>query len=156
MRLRHLFRGLLLALPIAVFALFGVWMLKSLFWPASVPYAEFGRLLEAGRVERVVVREDVARVVLEEPASVSVMGSSTPRELSAFTVRLPSSQATPDSALLQQLQAQGVDFRFEPPSQWLGILLNFLPVLLLLAIPGLFLLAVLLVLTVRRRAPDPR
>lgn len=64
-------------------------------------------------------------------------------------VRLPSSQGTPDPTLISQLERQGVDYRFEAPGAWPGLLLNFLPLLLLFGLPAA-LLAVLLAVWVRR------
>ncbi|MEF2280199.1 ATP-dependent zinc metalloprotease FtsH [Deinococcus sp. YIM 134068] len=121
-----------------VLALFLMFSQAPMSGRASVDYNVFKDLLEQGSVQRVVVRENVAQVTLEEPTSVTVANSPTPREVSAFTVRLPSSQATPDSTLLQQLRAQNVDFRFDAPSQWLGILLNFLPIILLIGMMYFF------------------
>ena len=67
MRLTRLPRLLALALPLLVFALFGLWLLRMPFAASpTVFYVEFVRLLEAGRVERVVVRDDVARVRLTD------------------------------------------------------------------------------------------
>lgn len=105
---------------------------------ASVNYNVFKDLLAQDRVERVVVRDGVAQVTLTQPTSVEVIGAPEPREVPGFSVRLPSNQATPDSGLINQLETQGVDYRFEAPSQWLGILLNFLPILLLIGLMYFF------------------
>ncbi|MBB5234522.1 ATP-dependent zinc metalloprotease FtsH [Deinococcus budaensis] len=105
---------------------------------ASVNYNVFKDLLAQDRVERVVVRDGAAQVTLTQPTSVEVIGAPEPREVPGFSVRLPSNQATPDSGLINQLETQGVDYRFEAPSQWLGILLNFLPILLLIGLMYFF------------------
>lgn len=138
MPLPRLARLLAFALPLLVFALFGLWLLRTAFSASpTVPYAEFTRLLEAGRVERVVVRGERAEVTLGLPQPGQMM------------VRLPGNQATPDAGLISQLEQQGVDYRFKAPNQWLAIGLNFLPVLPLFLLP-LALLAALLVVLVRR------
>ncbi|GBF06822.1 ATP-dependent metalloprotease FtsH [Deinococcus aerius] len=114
-----------------VLALFLMFSQAPMSGRASVNYNVFKNLLEQGRIERVVVQENVARVTLKEPTTVDVNGAAQPRPVTDFTVRLPSNQATPDSGLIGQLEAQGVNYRFEQASQWLGILLNFLPIILL-------------------------
>ncbi|WP_019586454.1 ATP-dependent zinc metalloprotease FtsH [Deinococcus apachensis] len=114
-----------------VLALFLMFSQAPMSGRASVNYNVFKNLLEQGKIEQVVVQENVARVTLKEPTAVAVNGSAQPREVPNFTVRLPSNQATPDSGLINQLEAQGVNYRFEQASQWLGILLNFLPIILL-------------------------
>ena len=48
-------------------------------------------------------------------------------------VRVPGHLTTPDSTLIPLMQQEHVDLRFEQPRQWLGILLNVLPVILLLS-----------------------
>ncbi|MBB6017191.1 ATP-dependent metallopeptidase FtsH/Yme1/Tma family protein [Deinococcus radiopugnans] len=120
----------------------GAW----LFWtqlrsPPSVTYAQFQTLLDGGQVSRVVVREITATVDLREPARPATV-----------RVRLPSSLAVPDSSLITELETQNVDYRFEAPSQWLGILLNVLPVILLIGVP-VFFLTILLLWLLRRRSP---
>lgn len=114
-----------------VLALFLMFSQAPMSGRASVSYNEFKDLLAQGKIERVVVQENQAQVTLKEPTRVDVSGSATPREVSSFSVRLPGNQATPDSGLIQQLQAQGVNYRFEAPSQWWGILSTFLPIILL-------------------------
>ena len=114
-----------------VLALFLMFSQAPMSGRASVSYNEFKDLLAQGKIERVVVQESQAQVTLKEPTRVDVSGSATPREVSSFSVRLPGNQATPDSGLIQQLQAQGVNYRFEAPSQWWGILSTFLPIILL-------------------------
>ena len=116
-----------------VLALFLMFSQAPLSGRSSVNYTQFKSLLEGGQVERVIVRENNANVTLKQPTSVEVNTASGPqkRDIKDFSVRLPSSQATPDTSLITQMQQQGVDLRFEQPSQWLGILLNFLPIILL-------------------------
>ncbi|GGL97094.1 ATP-dependent zinc metalloprotease FtsH [Deinococcus aerophilus] len=108
----------------------------------NVNYNEFKSLLEQDRVQQVIVRESNATVTLKGPTQVDLptQGNQPARttDLSAFTVRLPSSLATPDSSLINQLETRGVDYRFEAPSQWLGILLNFLPIILLIGLMYFF------------------
>ena len=77
----------------------------------------------------------------------------TQPQASRISVRLPDPQRSRDgaldSALIGQLAASGVDYRFEAPGQGLAALLNALPVLLLFGLPAA-LLAVLLAVWVRR------
>ncbi|ABF46476.1 MULTISPECIES: ATP-dependent zinc metalloprotease FtsH [Deinococcus] len=114
-----------------VLALFLMFSQAPMSGRASVSYNEFKDLLAQGKIERVVVQESQAQVTLKEPTRVDVSGAPTPREVRSFSVRLPGNQATPDAGLIQQLQAQGVNYRFEAPSQWWGILSTFLPIILL-------------------------
>ncbi|KEF34914.1 MULTISPECIES: ATP-dependent zinc metalloprotease FtsH [Deinococcus] len=105
---------------------------------ATVSYNVFKNLLAQDRVEQVVVRDNVAQVRLTEPTEVTVVNGQQPIQTDRFTVRLPGNQATPDPTLISQLEQQGVDYRFEAPSQWLAILLNFLPILLLIGLMYFF------------------
>ncbi|BDP40563.1 ATP-dependent zinc metalloprotease FtsH [Deinococcus aetherius] len=114
-----------------VLALFLMFSQAPMSGRSSVNYNVFKDLLDQGKVERVIVRDNIAQVQLTEPTSVPVAGSPTPREIPSFSVRLPSNQATPDASLISQLEARGVDYRFDAPSQWFGILINFLPIILL-------------------------
>ncbi|GAA5533511.1 ATP-dependent zinc metalloprotease FtsH [Deinococcus aluminii] len=121
-----------------VLALFLMFSQAPMSGRASVNYNDFKNLLTQGKIERVVVQEGQASVDLKAPTSVPVIGAPQPRQVEHFTVRLPSNQATPDSSLINQLETQGVNYRFEAPSQWLGILLNFLPIILLIGMMYFF------------------
>ncbi|MEW6421534.1 MAG: ATP-dependent zinc metalloprotease FtsH [Deinococcota bacterium] len=114
-----------------VLALFLMFSQAPMSGRATVSYDEFKNLLAQGKIAQVVVQENQAQVTLKEPTPVDVSGSPTPRQVSGFTVRLPVNQATPDSGLIGQLQAQGVKYSFAAPSQWWGILSTFLPLILL-------------------------
>ena len=100
---------------------------------ASVDYSTFKTLLSQGQVQQVVSTGDVATVTLKQEAQVPdpAAGAGQTRPLKQFTVRLPNSSATPDSTLTTQLQAQGVNYSYAAPSQWLNLLATFLPILLL-------------------------
>ena len=63
---------------------------------------------------------------------------TSPREVEGFTVRLPGNPATPDSELMTELKAKGVNYSFAAPSQWLSIILSFLPILLLMGMMYFF------------------
>lgn len=123
-----------------VLALFLMFSQAPLSGRSSVNYTQFKTLLEGGQVERVIVRESNANVTLKQPTSVEVNTAGGPqkRDIKDFTVRLPGSVATPDGNLIPLMQRQNVDLRFEQPSQWLGILLNFLPIILLFAMMYFF------------------
>ncbi|MVN88436.1 ATP-dependent zinc metalloprotease FtsH [Deinococcus sp. HMF7620] len=123
-----------------VLALFLMFSQAPMSGRSSVNYNEFKSLLERDQVERVVVRENNAAVTLKAPTDVQVNTAQglQPRELRDFSVRLPSSLATPDGGLINELEDRGVQLRFEQPSQWLGILLNFLPIILLFAMMYFF------------------
>lgn len=110
-----------------VLALFLMFSQAPLTGRSSVSYNEFKNLLEQGKVERVVATDSSATVTLKE--ATSVKDGATP--VKSFNVRLPGNQATPDPTLLSEMQAKGVDYSFQAPSQWLGIVLNFLPIILL-------------------------
>lgn len=123
-----------------VLALFLMFSQSSNMTRVSVNYNVFKNLLEQGKIERVVVTENNATVTLKEKTSVQVNTPQglQPRDLEGFSVRLPSSLATPDSTLIQQMEQKGVELRFDQPSQWLGILLNFLPIILLMGMMYFF------------------
>ncbi|MFT2720807.1 ATP-dependent zinc metalloprotease FtsH [Deinococcus sp. A31D244] len=118
-----------------VLALFLMFSQAPISGRTSVNYNEFKALLEQDKVSQVIVRENTATVTLKESTRIPLPtpAGQQPRttDTRSFTVRLPSSVATPDSGLITQLEQQNVDLRFEQPSQWLGILLNFLPIILL-------------------------
>ncbi|WP_119675253.1 ATP-dependent metallopeptidase FtsH/Yme1/Tma family protein [Deinococcus sp. RM] len=122
-------------LGLVLLAALGVWGVT--WWSGAraqvVPYAEFRSLLEAGQVERVVVRGQTATVTLEQPVPVQVLtpGGPSTRDVREVRVRVTRELATPDASLISLIQERNVDLRFEQPTQWLGVLLNFLPVLLL-------------------------
>ena len=101
----------------------------------TVNYNEFKNLLAQGKVERVVVREGNAIVTFKQPETIQVdsrtQGPVTRENVPEVTVRLPGSAATPDPALLSQLETEKVNVRFEAPSQWGAILFNFLPLILM-------------------------
>ena len=100
----------------------------------TVSYNEFKSLVEQGRVERMTVREDVATVTLKAPGQVKVItaqGVATRDNVKDLTVRLPANRATPDNALIPQLEEKGVDYQFAAPSQWFSLVINFLPIILL-------------------------
>ncbi|MHA0042594.1 ATP-dependent metallopeptidase FtsH/Yme1/Tma family protein [Deinococcus sp. PEB2-63] len=118
-------------LTLALLAALGVWGVS--WWSGAraqvVPYTELRSLLEAGQVERVDVRSETATVTLEQPV-LTPSGPAT-RDARQVRVRVPEQVIVSDTRLMALIQQQRVDLRFEQPSQWPGILLNFLPVLLL-------------------------
>ncbi|GGL01841.1 hypothetical protein GCM10010844_20450 [Deinococcus radiotolerans] len=132
-------------LALALLAALGVWGLA--WWSGArtqvVPFAAFQSLLEAGQVQRVVVRGQQATVTLKQPVPIQTLtpGGPATREAREVRVRVPGHLTTPDSNLIPLMQQQHVDLRFEQPSQWLGILLNLLPVLLLVGWTALVLAA---------------
>ena len=107
---------------------------------ATVDYSTFKNLVSDGKVAQVVSTGDVANVTLkaETPVPVTVGSTTQNRPLTTFRVRLPNSSATPDSNLTSQLQQQGVSYSYQAPSQWLGLLINFLPILLLIGLMYFF------------------
>ena len=122
-------------LALVLLAALGVWGVT--WWSGAraqvVPYAEFRSLLEAGQVERVVVRGQTATVTLEQPVPVQMLtpGSPVRRDARQVRVRVPEQVIVSDTRLMALVQQQRVDLRVEQRNQWAGILLNFLPVLLL-------------------------
>lgn len=122
-------------LALALLAALGVWGVS--WWSGAraqvVPYAEFRSLLEAGQVERVVVRGQTATVTLEQPVPVQVLtpGGPVTRDARQVRVRVSEQVIVSDTHPMALVQQQRVNLRVEQPSQWAGILLNFLPVLLL-------------------------
>ncbi|CAM3425387.1 ATP-dependent zinc metalloprotease FtsH [Deinococcus saxicola] len=108
----------------------------------NVNYNEFKSLLDQGSVSQVVITESNAAVTLKAPTEVklAVNPGQQPqtKTVPGFTVRLPGSLAVPDSSLIGALETQNVDYRFVAPSQWLNILLSFLPIVLLLGVMYFF------------------
>lgn len=127
-------------LGLVLLAALGVWGLT--WWSGAraqvVPYAEFRSLLEAGQVARVVVRGETATVTLEQPVPVQVLtpGGPATRDARELRVRVPEQVIVSDTRLMALIQQQRVDLRVEQLSQWAGILLNVLPVLLLVGWAG--------------------
>lgn len=126
-------------LGLVLLAALGVWGLS--WWlgarAQSVPYAEFRSLLEAGQVARVVVRGETATVTLKQPVPVPVLtpGGPVTRDARKLRMRVPEQVIVSDTHLMALIQ-QRVDLRVEQPNQWTGILLNFLPVILLVGWAG--------------------
>ncbi|WP_019011832.1 ATP-dependent zinc metalloprotease FtsH [Deinococcus aquatilis] len=116
-----------------VLALFLMFSQAPLSGRATVNYNEFKTQLDRGTIKTLVVRESIGTATLAAPTQVAVNTPQgpQPRQISNFTVRLPGSLATPDSGLINELEAKNVDYRFEAPSQWLNIILSLLPILLL-------------------------
>lgn len=127
-------------LGLVLLAALGVWGLS--WWSGAraqaVPYAEFRSLLEAGQVARVVVRGETATVTLEQPVPVPVLtpGGPVTRDARKLRMRVPEQVIVSDTHLMALIQQQRVDLRIEQPNQWTGILLNFLPVILLVGWAG--------------------
>lgn len=158
MNLPRIFRGLASAVALAGFVAFGIWLLQFLLMPQSagrVNYADFQRLLDDGQVQRVVIRENQAEVTLKAATSIDVSNASQARQVRSFSVSLPTSSATPDSTLIRQLEQKGVELRFERPRQWLGILLNLLPIILMVIIPVLLFFTLVLWVVLRRSPTAP-
>ena len=122
-------------LALVLLAALGVWGLT--WWSGAraqvVPYTEFRSLLENGQVARVVVRGETATVTLEQPVPVPVLtpGGPVTRDARKLRMRVPEQVIVSDTHLMALIQQQRVDLRVEQPSQWPGILLNVLPVILL-------------------------
>ncbi|MFB9992926.1 ATP-dependent zinc metalloprotease FtsH [Deinococcus oregonensis] len=116
-----------------VLALFLMFSQAPLSGRATVNYNEFKNLLNQGSIKTLVVRESIGTVTLnaQTPVQVNTPQGPQARPTTNFTVRLPGSLATPDSGLINELEAKNVDYRFEAPSQWLNIVLSLLPILLL-------------------------
>jgi cell division protease FtsH len=91
----------------------------------QLDYADFFKAVEASEVESVVMRGDVAEVVLAVPRLVSG------KELTHFYTQLP---ARDDPALMPLLRAQVPKIRIEPRDSfaWSEVLLSMLPWLLIL------------------------
>ena len=107
---------------------------------SSVNYNVFKDALAQGQIDSLVVRQDTATVTLKEKTTlpVNTAQGTSPREVEGFTVRLPGNPATPDSELMTELKAKGVNYSFAAPSQWLSIILSFLPILLLMGMMYFF------------------
>jgi len=118
-------------LALALLAALGVWGLT--WWSGAraqvVPYTEFRSLLDTGQVERVVLRGETATVTLEQP--VLTPGGPATRDARELRVRVPGEVIVSDTHLMALIQQQRVGLRVEQPTQWPGILLNVLPVILL-------------------------
>ncbi len=127
-------------LTLALLAALGVWGLT--WWSGAraqvVPYTEFRSLMKAGQVARVVVQGETATVRLNQglPVRVLTPGGPVTRDARQVRVRVPGEVITSDTHLMALIQQQRVDLRVKQPSQWLGILLNVLPVLLLVGWAG--------------------
>ncbi|PTA68762.1 hypothetical protein [Deinococcus arcticus] len=111
-------------LALGLFAVLGLlgWQALARSQSAPLSAAEFRSLLEAGQVERVVVRGEVAQV--------SLQGQRRTHRL-AWPDGRPGS---PDGPLLRALDRQDVEVRFEQRAPWLALLLGALPPLLALAL----------------------
>ena len=120
-----------------VVALYLMFTAVPLGGAATVNYNTFKSLIAQGQVSQVVMQSGTAAVTLKAPTDVPVIVGSTTqtRSIDNFRVKLPNNLATPDAGLQNDLSAKNVQVRFEEPSQWLGLIVSLLPVLLMV---GLF------------------
>ncbi|GGN37085.1 ATP-dependent metallopeptidase FtsH/Yme1/Tma family protein [Deinococcus daejeonensis] len=123
-------------LALVLLAALGVWGLT--WWSGAraqvVPYTAFRSLLETGQVARVAVRGETATVTLNQglPVRVLTPGGPVTRDARQVRVRVPEQVIASNTHLMALIQQRRVALRFEQPTQWPGILLNVLPVILLL------------------------
>ncbi|ADI15836.1 ATP-dependent zinc metalloprotease FtsH [Truepera radiovictrix] len=95
---------------------------------SEITYSTFTQLVEEGRVASVVLEENTIRGELREETQIDEAGQT--RVISSFqTTALP----VEDSELLPLLRANDVEVRGRAPSPWLGLIVGFLPVLLIIA-----------------------
>ncbi len=134
MLLRRFNPWLILLFVVALYLMFTAVPLGG---SATVNYNTFKSLIAQGQVSQVVMQSGTASVRLKAATDVPVIvgGGTQSRSIDSFQVKLPNNLATPDSGLQNDLSAKNVQVRFEEPSQWLGLLINLLPVLLMI---GLF------------------
>lgn len=100
----------------------------------EVSYTTFRQLIEQGKVETVTLTDRTADVQLTAPTEV-LTTSGTTANLERFQTNLITNSATPDTNLINLLQAQGVQVSQRPASLWPQLLFSFLPILLMI---GLF------------------
>ncbi len=94
----------------------------------EINYSTFTELLESGQIASVVIEQNSIRGELVAETQVDEDGET--RAISSFqTTSLP----VEDSELLPLLRANDVVIEGRVPSQWLGLLFGFLPVLLIIA-----------------------
>ncbi len=117
-----------------------LWAWSLIYGPQEGPeisYSTFRNQLQAGNVERVVVKGNRLTGTLKEPAMrASAEGDSTRYE--KFATYLPSFG---DEKLMDRLEANGVEVVTEPQSDfpWTLVLIGLLPVLLIFGIGYIFL-----------------
>jgi cell division protease FtsH len=101
----------------------------------EISYTRFHAQLEQGNVREVTVQGETITGALEEPVTVERNGRSV--EVTSFVTYTP---AFGDDTLMPALREQGVEIHTRPRRDFsvLGLLLNFLPFLLLLWIMFMF------------------
>ncbi len=114
-------------------ALAAIWIFRP-YGPESewrsIPYSEFRALVADGMVERVVVKGSEIRGELSEEVERTVPEAEEPVVFDRLITHVPSFG---DDELLARLEAQGVEVRTEPESDfsWWLILIYLLPVALI-------------------------
>ncbi len=95
----------------------------------SISYNAFLELVNQNRVKSVVFTEQNVDITLKQQEEIATAPGGETRTSSKFTTQLPT-PSTPDTTLLPVLKEKGVDFRYAQPSNFLPILLQFLPLVL--------------------------
>jgi cell division protease FtsH len=96
----------------------------------AIPYSAFLQLVSDKKIDNVTFVEEIVEITLKQPDSVQT--TSGDEKISAkFQTQLPTS-STPDTALINTLKQSGVKYWFRNSSNWLPLLINFLPFLLFL------------------------
>jgi cell division protease FtsH len=97
---------------------------------SAIPYNTFLELVNANKIDNVSFTEEIVDITLKQPERVATTNGG--EKVSAkFQTQLPTS-STPDTALITTLNQKGVTYAFRTPSNWLPLLINFLPFLLFL------------------------
>jgi cell division protease FtsH len=118
---------------ILLLGLLGIWLVRPLaddtVW-TPVAYSTFRTLVEEGLVERVVVRGPEIRALLVDEVETPVPDAEDPVRYDRLVTHLP---YFGDDALLSLLEAQGVEVRTEPETDfsWWLVLVYLLPVALI-------------------------
>jgi cell division protease FtsH len=93
----------------------------------EITYSTFTRLVEQGRVDSVVIEQNTIRGELKAETQVDENGET--RAIRSFeTTTLP----VEDPNLVSLLEENNVAFEGRVPSQWLGLLFSFLPIIILI------------------------
>jgi len=95
---------------------------------SEISYSTFTELVREGRVESVVIEQNTVRGELRAPTQVGEDGQE--RSITSFQTTLPPVE---DDQLIPLLRQNDVEFEGRVPSQWLGLLVSFLPIVILIA-----------------------
>jgi cell division protease FtsH len=97
---------------------------------AVISYDNFLQQVDQGAVKQVIITDNLAEIKFDQQVKFTTINGD---EITGSTARtLLPSIGTPDNNLISKLNDKKINYSFQNPSNWLPLLLNFLPIVLLI------------------------